>query len=429
MASTRRERLRRLWRGNLAAILRGNLMNSLLGLIAGLVLAKFLAPEGRGLLAIALAWPSIALAFLGLGLRNAAAYFAARYPDQRGEVLRASLQLALVSTVVIYALGFSASWWLVGDRPEIFQALLIGFLATPFALITGVGRGMINSLDLKLWSRVRLIQPAVYAVTIVVVAFAGSLTVVLGAVAYALSLAVSMVSVWWVIPSRDGFRASESFGGLRKALLWYGFRSSLASSAQVTNVRLDIALLGILVPATDVGLYAVASSLTQYIVPLSTAAAPWVFPRIAKADPSARSWADAQRAVRITVMIAGALALLLALAAPLLLGRFLGDQWTPALVPLWILLLGAVMQSVRFTQVSIASAFNRPELSAHSEGLAALVTVVLLWPMVQLLGVNGAAIVSVLAYSTGALLLRRGVRRAVSDVVPTMTGRRPARRG
>ena len=166
-------------------------MNSLLGLIAGLILAKVLAPEGRGLLAIALAWPGIALAFLGLGLRNVAAFFAARHPDRHGEVLRACLQLALVCTTVIYVVGFAGSWLFARDNPDLFKALLIGFLATPFALLTGIRRGMLNSINLKLWSRVRLIQPAVYAGTVVLVALSGHLTVVAGAVAYLVSLVVA----------------------------------------------------------------------------------------------------------------------------------------------------------------------------------------------------------------------------------------------
>ena len=87
---------------------------------------------------------------------------------------------------------------------------------------------------------------------------------------------------------------------------------------------------------------------------------------------------------------------------------------------MWILLAGAVLQSIRFTLVSVASGFNRPELSAHSEGIAALVTVVLLWPMVQVFGLLGAAGVSVLAYGAGTLLLHRGINRAVGNsTVPT----------
>ena len=417
MRAPSRRQVRTLWRGNFAAILRGNVINSLLGLTAGLVLAKVLEPDGRGLLAIALAWSGIALVVFGLGLRNAAAFFAARYPDRHGEVLRASLQVAAASTVVILAVGITATTVFVDDETELYTALLVAFSATPFALVTGIGRGMLNAIDLKLWSRVRLVQPGVYAGAVLLFAVSGHLTVVAGAVAYLASLVVSAGWVWWVSPTKLAPGSGTAFRALRRDLVRYGFKSSLALSAQVTNVRLDVALLGIFLPVSQVGLYAVAASLAQYIVPLSTAAAPWVFPRIARGAPTARSWAEAQRAVRLTVALAGGMAVAVGAVAPVLLGRVLGPEWLPALVPLWILLVGAVMQAVRFTQVSIASAYNRPELTAYSEALAAVVTVVALWPMVELLGVYGAAIVSVMAYTTGALLLRRGIIRAVRDGV------------
>ena len=80
---------------------------------------------------------------------------------------------------------------------------------------------------------------------------------------------------------------------------------------------------------------------------------------------------------------------------------------------LWILLVGSVVQAARQTLISVASAFNRPGLTAQSEGVAAVVTVGALWPMVHLLGINGAAIVTLLAYVTSTALLYGGIARTV----------------
>ena len=364
--------------------------------------------------------PALRLRFLGLGLSNVAAFFAARYPQRHGEVLRATLGLALLCTVFIYSLGLIGSWVFARHNAELLAALSIAFLATPFALVTGIGRGMVNSIDLRLWSRLRLIQPVVYLAIVGTVAAFGALSVAAGAWAYFGSLLASTICVYWIIPSREGFATSAGYGVLRREMIRYGFKSSMARTAQVANVRFDIALLGVMLPASQVGLYAVASSLTQYVVPLSTAAAPWVFPRLARLGPSQKSMEQARRAVRITALLAIALALMLAGSAPFVLGNVLGPEWSEAVVPMWILLAGAVLQSIRFTLVSVASGFNRPELSAHSEGIAALVTVVLLWPMVQVFGLLGAAGVSVLAYGAGTLLLHRGINRAVGNsTVPT----------
>lgn len=420
---------RRMWHGDLASILRGNVGIAVLGLAAGLVLARALEPEGRGLFAIALVWPSIAVTLIGLPGNAAVAFFAARNPDRRGDVVRVALWMSMLSSVAILLVGFAGSM-LVHEQQRFFHALLIAFASTPFMLITGIGRGLLKaqSRDLKRWSRQRLVQPAAYIACVLLLAVADHLTLITAAAAFLISQVASASWVWVTALHGPLAQAGGPAGPLRRDVLVYGLKSNLAGSAQITNGRLDVALIGLVVSASQVGLYAVATSLAQYIVPLATAAAPWVFPRLAKSVPTVESWNQAQRAIRISMLLASVGAFLLGAMAPLLLGRVLGPEWLDALVPLWILLVGVIVQAVRHTLISVASAYNRPGLTAQSEGLAAVVTLAALWPMVNLLGINGAAIVSVLAYSTSALLLYRGVgrtlrssRERLGDYAPDMS--------
>lgn len=410
---------RRLWRGDLASILRGNVGLTVLGLAAGLLMARVLEPEGRGLLAIALVWPGIAVTLLGLPGNQAVAFFAARHPERHGAVVRVALEMTVVSSVVIIALGVAGSY-LVQDQAVLFAALIIAFTGTPFMLVTGIGRGLLKVTDLKRWSRQRLIQPGFYTASVLVVALTGRLTVITGALIFSASHLVSAIWVWRAVLKATGVQRGPDLAFLRRGTFVYGLKSSVAGSAQITNARLDVAVIGLVVPASQVGLYAVAASLAGYIVPLATAAAPWVFPRLARSAPTSRSWSTARRAIRLSAAMAMGGALILGGLAPLVLGRVLGQEWLAALVPLWILLGGAVVQAVRQTLISIASAYNRPGLTAQSEGVAAVLTVSALWPMVHFFGINGAAMVSVVAYTISALLLYRAVTRTVrmeSEVV------------
>lgn len=274
---------RRLWRGNLASILRGNIGIAILGLAAGLVLARVLEPDGRGLLAIALVWPGIAVVLFGLPGNSAVSFFAARNPDRCGEVVRISLWMSMLSSAVIVLLGVAGSLF-VRDERELFAALLIGFASTPFMLVTGVGRGLLKAQthDLKRWSRLRLVQPAVFIVGVLLLAVTGHLTVITGALAFCFSQVVAACWVWWAFLGRTATqRGGTAIGGLRRGIFFYGLKSNVAGSAQVTNARLDVAVIGVAVSASQVGMYAVATGLAQYVVPLATAAAPWVFPRLA----------------------------------------------------------------------------------------------------------------------------------------------------
>ena len=413
-----RERAQRFWRGSFASILRGNLGIASLGLIAGLLLARTLAPEGRGLLAIALVWPAIAVTFVGLPGTQAVAFLAAQHPERRGDVIREALAQTIVTSGVILVLGIGGSVLIAKDDPDFLAALVIAFASTPFLLYAGVGQGVLNATNLKRWSRQRLIQPGVNAVAILAVAASGHLTLLTAALVFLASQVAAATRVWWRVLRR--YRATSDSGdpSLRRQILRYGLASNLAGSAKITNARLDLATIGLFVSASQVGLYAVATSLAGYLVPLATAAAPWVFPRLARSAPTMESWLEARRAIRTSALLATAGAVVLAGLAPLLLGRVLGSEWLSALVPLWILLAAAVVQSVRHTLFSIASAYNRPGLTAQSEGIAAVVTLALLWPLVHLLGISGAALVSLIAYTTSTVLLYRGARQIARTGVP-----------
>lgn len=383
----------------------------MLGLIAGLVLAKALAPDGRGLLAIATVWPGIAVTLLGLPGNQAVAFFAARRPGSRSQVVWVACEQTAATGVLILVIGLGGGWVLLHDNSQLLLAMLVAFLGTPFLLITGIGRGLLKVTDLRSWSRQRLAQPSFYAVVVLVAAASGHLTLLAGAAIFTLSQVAGAASVWWLALRATPPRREPAASGLRWSMLSYGLKSNVAGSAQVTNARLDVAVIGLVVPASQVGFYAVATSLSGYLVPLATAAAPWVFPRLARVTPTAASWVEARRAIRLSAVLAGLGAALMALLAPLLLGRVLGPEWVPALVPLWILLVAAVVQSVRQTLISIAGAFNRPGLTAQSEGVAAAVTLSGLWPMVHFFGINGAATVSLVAYSVSSILLGRAIAR------------------
>ena len=201
----------RLWRGNLASILRGNVGIAFLGLAAGLILARELDPDGRGLLAIALVWPAIGVTLLGLPGNQAVAFFAARFVDARGEVVRVALKMSMLSSGAIIIVGAAGSL-LVRDQHELLAALLIAFASTPFMLVTGVGRGLLKAQvrDLKRWSRQRLVQPGANIGLVLLLAGTGHLSIVSAALAFAASQVISACWVWFNCVSQSSRKNSKA---------------------------------------------------------------------------------------------------------------------------------------------------------------------------------------------------------------------------
>jgi O-antigen/teichoic acid export membrane protein len=131
------------------------------------------------------------------------------------------------------------------------------------------------------------------------------------------------------------------------------------------------------------------------------------FPRLAA---QARATAATQRMQRLAVL--GSAGLATAILAPLaavaywLVPLVFGAGYRGAVPLLWILSPGAVFLACAQVTVDLLRGRNRPILAARAQVLAAVFTIVLLFALLPVVGVAGAAIASTVAYGValGAML-------------------------
>ncbi len=402
-------------RRGLLSVAAGNWGNSALQLVAGLLLARGLTPDDRGTVALAMVWPAVGLVVGGLGIRNSVAYFTARDPDHKHEWLSSALTLAAISTATIVSAGMIISRAAVDDS-DLRSGLTIILLSTPLALTTGAFRGFLVSFGLARWALVRAVQPATYAASVVLFYVTGTLTVQTACLAFLLSLlaacgaathqALTIAKPTARAVSRD--RARE--------LVRYGVKSSLSNTAEMVNVRVDVAVLGLLLTADEVGIYAVAAGLSMYVVPLSNAAAPWLFVQMARQDRDSTRALSFRRAVGGTAVVATALALAAAVAGPPLLPLLIGDGWADSVTPLRVLLAASVVRSVNFVVASSANGLGLPTTGGLGEAVGAVITIALIYPLITWLGVVGAAVASLAAYTASCTTMLAVVRRHLQPV-------------
>lgn len=403
---------------DLASVAAGNWGNSAFQLLAGLLLARGLDPGQRGVVALALVWPALGIHVGGLGLRNSIAYFVASRPAEQRAWLSTAAWLALCSTIVIAGVGGSVTWLVVGDR-QLRTALLIVLTATPFALWSGVCRGFLVSKGLRRWAAIRAVQPISYAASVTAFYLLGQLTVTTTSLSFVLSVFIAM----WAAVVQTRREALPSFAAASKSyakeMVRYGLKSTFSQTVQVINVRFDIAMLGLLLSSELVGIYAVAAGLSMYIVPLSTALAPWIFVRVAQDTSGTSRRRNILRSVVATAGVAGTLAMGSAVLVPPLLPMLIGSEWSDSVAPFRILLLASVVRAVNFVLVSSANGLGKPGTGGFGEAVAAVATISLLLPLVTWMGVNGAAVTTLVAYSISGLTMLGMVMRHLAD---TMTG-------
>jgi O-antigen/teichoic acid export membrane protein len=285
---------------------------------------------------------------------------------------------------------------LAGGRQTVQNFLIIGLVATPIALL-----GMLLSSSLAALERWRaviamsVIPFAVPFVAIVALYAIGRLTVATAAAATIIGSWVSVVPGLTLLISarRPVFRPSLAVAGIS-----FGIRGWLGGLAQTANARLDQVLMIAFVPARQLGLYAVAVTISSAWGPVAGAVSPPLMARIGSGERHLMT-----QAVRMTVMVTVGLGLAVALVTPSLLSLLFGPEFRGAIPMAMVLLVASVPLAGASVLSTALQADGTPLIPTIAEGIALIVTVVGLALLLRPLGGMGAAIVSLAAYSASFL--------------------------
>ena len=361
------------------------------GLLTAPLLARALGADGRGDLAAILVPLSVLPAVLGLG---APTFVYRELPRGRpvGEVLGSLALPMLFVGALTAATALPLANALADGRPTVRLFLLIGLLLMPLALVGRVYAAALVSLEL--WSRViwtRVIPFLVPAAAILLLFAADRLTV--GAVA-AVNVAAGVLGLapCAVLLRRYGrprFRGSVAREGLR-----YGAESWLGGLAFLANTRLDQFVMVGAVPPRELGLYAVAVTLSGVSGLATGALGPPLMGRIGRGEVGLLP-----RALRITLagtlLLNGVVAILTPIALPVLFGSDF-----QAAVPMTLILLAANVFWAGSAVLSAAlQAGGSPRVPSVAEAVALMVTAAGLLLLLGPLGGVGAALVSLIAYA------------------------------
>ena len=172
-----------------------------------------------------------------------------------------------------------------------------------------------------------------------------------------------------------------------------------------------------LVGPAALGIYAVASR-TAELLRLPALAINYVlYPAYARQGGHTAE-AEARAAMRRTWWIPAAVAVPVAVTAPVILPLVYGPAFRAAVIPTWILLGGLAGGSVYGVLSAFLSGTGRPGLTSIAQGAGLVVTVALDLTLIPHFGINGAATASAFAYLTTTFVL-------VACFRLTKTGSRP----
>ena len=379
--------------------------------LAGILLARTVGPTVRGEHAALTAWFGIALMVGGMGQPAALCFYVARDPLRARQYVATSRAMMLATGAVALLAGMLLAPVLSRGNPEVATGYRIAFGASIVAFVAASYTFSLQARDLRRWNVVRISQPVLSVVAMGALWPLHLLTLRNALVVRAATMLLQLV--WAYRCCRlTGLAPGRPERALVRPLATYGAAQIAALTPAALDGYLDQLVLSQTVPPADLGRYAIAVSLTSLPIPLVSAIGNVAFPRLA----ARRVVTDATRRLQMLAVLASA-----GLAAGMLVPFALVAYWLVpfvfgvgyrAAVPLvWILTPGAVFLGCGQVVGDLLRGRNHPSVVAWAQGLAAVFTVVLLFALLPLVGVAGAAIASTVSYGVALTMMLRSLLR------------------
>jgi O-antigen/teichoic acid export membrane protein len=379
--------------------------------VAVLLVARALAPAGRGAVAFLTVSCLIAGRLAGAGLPRATTVFVAQRPESRPALLANLLAVAGGGGLLAGGLAAATLLALGGHRPAGVSSTAV-LLVVPGVAASALSEAGYSFLEgcgrFGEWALVTASAPWLYAALVMLVWATVGLTV---------EWAVLLLVVTWAGTAVALLTRSARDAGIGRPasrLLWetlrFGLRAWGGSLALFLNFRTDQILLGLLGSAAALGIYAVAVNASEVLLYLPAAIGTALVPAIAGGEPALRV-ERTLRVLRSLLLVTLAGVAVAALAGPLVLPLVFGQAYSGSVGPLLWLLPGALGFAVSGVFSSALLASGAPGRSSFGPLVALAVGLVLDLVLIPPYGASGAAAAASAAFLAGglaALLAFRG---------------------
>lgn len=316
-----------------------------LGLIAGIIAARMLGPEGKGIFAFLSALAGIALQFGNLGLQNANTYFIAKDRTKTGDLMGNSLWVGLILGSVI-ALGIYTVWeWyphqIAGSIDR--DLIVITLLSIPFILLSLFFQNiLLGQQAIFPYNMIQILSQVAITVGVISIMFTSQSIRSLVMLSTLVAI-ISSLAYWTLASLRTQFSFRFNLHCLKESLR-YGIKSYIVTFFAFLILRSDLYLVNLYRGLAETGLYSLAAGFADLLQLLPMSISMVLFPRLA--ENQSTSGEVTARVVRIATIIMFFLCLVAAIFAQPLITMLYGEPFAASALPFIILAPGIFFYSI-----------------------------------------------------------------------------------
>ncbi|WP_284641737.1 oligosaccharide flippase family protein [Paenibacillus silviterrae] len=356
-----------------------NLLVMVVNFATGLLSARYLGPEGRGVLAIAIRWSTLFSMLFTIGLPGAVIYLGKQFPEKQREVLGGYIVVGTAVGLLGLLLGELLLPVLLGNQPEHVTFLAkIAMIGVPLGVLADGFIGTLQTLNqFRRVMLLRVLNPLGSAAIIGILLLLGQYTVgAFIAVSLLWSAVIFALPVLWVFGSLRP-RFSDVWENT-KQLFAKGLQIYAGSLVSTFGGNLDQLVMSFFLTTYVLGLYSVSASIGTILPSVVIGAIGiYLFPKLMDMPKEARQ-RQVEKTHSLLLYGTGLLAVLGIALLPFVLPLFYGEEYRSAVLMGQILLAAAPFQVVYMVLINFTSTEGKfhiatlCELLGMSAGLGAM---------------------------------------------------------
>lgn len=342
--------------------------------VSGVVSARALGPENRGLLALVLVVSAIATQIGSLGVPLSVTYWIASRGVSARRLLRSLRGFRAAQLGVVLAI--QAVMLIAVLEPSIPPDFLwIGFLTlavTASGLSQMYGLAVLQGLQrFTAFNVLRTLNGALYTLGVLTLWATHRADLTSIALAYIGASIVAAIVIGLIV-LRGAPVAGVGDEITPRPLISFGLRSLVGSAPPVETFRLDQLLVGLALTPIALGYYVVALAFTNLTRFIGQSIGMVTYPHVAATNDRATQLGILRRDVALGSVVCGSVTLVLIVLVPLLVPFFFGSTFSSSITVARILLVAALIASLRRILVDATRGSGRPLWGAIAESLTLL---------------------------------------------------------
>jgi len=389
------------------------------GLTTSIITARYIGPEGNGIIAALLVYPSLFMSFGSLGIRQSTTYFLGKNIFSEEQIKTAITQIWMITTVFSIVSSFILIRYF-SNSGENIALVILALLPIPFSLFNTYNSGIfLGKNDIKTFNKINWIPGLVALLGTIVFVIIFKLDIA-GAMLASVGAPLFMSGI---LLFKNKFLKAFSFKydwKIIKSLLSLGIVYAISLLVINLNYKTDIIILDELSTPYELGIYSKGSGITQYLWQIPMIFSTIVFARSAVSKNSKAFSLKVAQLLRLSFIAIGLGGIVLYFLSDLIIVGMYGVEFKGSISVLNYLLPGVLILTIYKVMNMDLAGRGKPWISMKAM-LPALVLNILLniW-LIPSMGANGAAVSSTISYSLAGLLFLVFYSKEVSIPIRTI---------